>query len=133
MKKKLNCILLVDDDPHSNFFHQRLLNKISCTEVVEIALDGEIALNFIISKKNRPDIIFLDINMPKMDGWEFLEKYEKLTAEEKAKIVVMLSSSLNPDDKNKAENYASVSGFVTKYLEKQSVEEILLKHFPNHF
>jgi|SRR3954462_6873481 len=132
MKKKLNCILLVDDDPHANFFHQRLLNKIACTELIEIAMDGEI-LKCIKSKVEKPDIIFLDINMPKMDGWEFLEEYKKLALSERAKIVVMLSSSLNPDDRKKAGNYESVMGFISKYLEKEAVEELLLHHFPGYF
>jgi CheY-like chemotaxis protein len=133
MKKKLDCILLVDDDPHANFFHKRLLNKIDCARSIEVAIDGEMALDFIRSKKNKPDIIFLDINMPKMDGWEFLIAYEKLDISDKAKVVVMLSSSLNPDDKSKAVNYISVSGFITKYLEKEAVEEILTQHFPDYF
>jgi CheY-like chemotaxis protein len=133
MRQKLDCILLVDDDPHSNFFHQRLLNKISCTKRIEVAIDGEMALDFIRAKVYKPDIIFLDINMPKMDGFEFLIEYEKLNPDEKAKIVVMLSSSLNPDDKKKAEEYSSVTGFITKYLEKESVEKILLQHFPEYF
>jgi CheY-like chemotaxis protein len=133
MKKKLSCILLVDDDSHANFFHQRLLKKMDCSKVIEIVTDGEMALGFIRSKTNKPDIIFLDINMPKMDGWEFLEEYEKLNTGEKAKIVVMLSSSLNPDDKSKARNYTSVGGFITKYLEKEAVEEILQQHFPDYF
>lgn len=133
MKKKLDCILLVDDDPHANFFHERLLKKIDCANSIEIVIDGEMGLDFIRSKKNKPDIIFLDINMPRMDGWEFLVEYEKLGTEDMAKIVVMLSSSLNPDDKNKAGTYVSVSGFITKYLEKESVEELLQQHFPDYF
>lgn len=134
MKKKLNCILLVDDDKFCNFFHERLLKKIDCAESIEIVMDGLMALDFLKSRKNKPDIIFLDINMPGMDGWEFLTAYEKLPEDEKATIVrVMISSFLNVDDKTKAESYASVSGVNTKYLNTDAVDKILMEYFPDHF
>lgn len=134
MKKKLNCILLVDDDKDCNFFHQRLLKKMDCVESIEIATDGKSALEFLNTKRNTPDMIFLDINMPKMNGWEFLAEYEKLTEEEKAKIVViMLTTSLNPDDKIKAKAFSAVKGFHNKYLDKESLEKILKEYFPDHF
>lgn len=131
MKNKLNCVLLVDDDKDCNFFHQRLLKRMNCTESIEIALDGKMGLDFLKSRKNKPEIIFLDINMPKMNGWEFLVEYEKLSEEDKAKtVVVMVTSSLNPDDKNKAETFGSVKNFNTKYLDKEAVEKIIKKYFP---
>ncbi len=134
MKKKLNCILLVDDDKDCNFFHQRLLKKMDCAESIEIVTDGKMALEFLKSKRNPPDIIFLDINMPKMNGWEFLAEYKKLPDEERAKIVVvMLTSSLNPDDRSKAEAFGMVNGFNAKYLDKGSVEKILKEHFFEYF
>ncbi|HEY8657499.1 MAG TPA: response regulator [Hanamia sp.] len=134
MKKKLNYVLLVDDDDDCNFFHQRLLNKMECTEKIEIAHDGQKALDFLNSSINglhpKPDIIFLDINMPGMGGWEFLEEYTKLDEEFKEKIVlVMLTSSLNPDDKERALSYSSVNGFINKYLDKESLNKILTEHF----
>ncbi len=81
MKIKLNCVLLIDDDDDSNYFHRRLLNKIDCTENIQVALDGREALNFLNTTINKhyppPAVIFLDINMPGMNGWEFLEEYKK--------------------------------------------------------
>jgi CheY-like chemotaxis protein len=134
MKRKLNCILLVDDDKDCIFFHQRLLKKLACAERIEVATDGMMALDFLKAERIPPSIIFLDINMPGMDGWEFLKEYEKLPESERAKIVViMLSSSLNPDDKIRAEKFSSVKDLLTKYLNRTAVEELLLKHFPDHF
>lgn len=134
MKKKLNCILLVDDDKACNFFHQRLLKAVDCTEAIEVATDGRMALDFLKSKKNRPDIIFLDINMPKMDGWEFLAEYELLPDEDKAKTVIaMVTSSLNPDDKAKSETFNSVKGFNSKYLDEETLMKFLQRDFPDYF
>ena len=120
MKKKLNCILLVDDDESCNEFHQLIIEKTACTEKVEVAYDGEEALAFLKSSINgvhpEPDIIFLDINMPGMNGWEFLEEYKKLEGEIKSKIVVMLTTSLNPNDKTRAEKTGCVDEFRSKFL-----------------
>ncbi len=136
MKKKLNCILLVDDDESCNEFHQLIIEKTACTEKVEVAYDGEEALAFLKSSINgvhpEPDIIFLDINMPGMNGWEFLEEYKKLEGEIKSKIVVMLTTSLNPNDKTRAEKTGCVDGFRSKFLSIKDVNEILLKHFPEY-
>ncbi len=131
MKHKLHAILLIDDDNSCNFIHERLLLNMECTEHVDIAKDGAEGLQILKSSQPKPEIIFLDINMPGMDGWEFLDEYEKLPAEEKSKIIiVMLTSSLNPDDQLKARSYASVSDYCNKYLDKDSVNHILEKFFP---
>ncbi len=133
MKKKLNCILLVDDDKDFNFIHQRLLKKMNCVESIEVAANGKMGLDFIRSKKCKPNLIFLDINMPKMNGWEFLEEYNRLAEDEKANVViVMLTSSLNPDDKAKAETFGCVRSFVAKPLDIESVEKILMLYFRDH-
>ena len=138
MKKKLNCILLVDDDESCNYYHQLVLKEMNCAEKLAIAYDGKEALDYIQSAADAvfpmPAIIFLDINMPGVNGWEFLEAYEKLNEKIKEKIlVVMLTSSLNPDDVQKAKKYKSVVDFKNKYLEKDVMAELLLEHFPDYF
>ena len=79
MKKKLNCILLVDDDPDDNFYHQIIINEMNIVNHIDIAINGIEAITYL-KKENQipPEIIFLDINMPKMNGWEFLEQYKHL-------------------------------------------------------
>ena len=137
MKKKLNSILLVDDDSDCNFFHQRLINKMGCVEKIYIAKDGQEALEFLTSDEGgqnpSPDIIFLDINMPRMNGWEFIEEYTKLNEHEKAKIVlIMLTTSLNPDDVERSKKYKDVKGYRKKYLDKESMEKIIEEFFPEY-
>jgi len=134
MKKKLNCILLVDDDAEDNYFHQIVINEMNITERIEVALNGVEALNFL-KKENQtnPDIIFLDINMPKMNGWEFLEAYKELKADQKAKVlVVMLTTSINPSDKERAEQFPGIVGFNSKPLTEEMISEILERHFPDN-
>jgi CheY-like chemotaxis protein len=136
MKSKLNCILLVDDDNDCNFFHKRLLQEMNCTEKIQVATNGAEALEFLktCSGDYVPDIILLDINMPKVNGWEFLEAYEKLPIQFKAKIVlIMLTTSLNPDDRVKASTFPSVKGFKEKYLDEGMLQDILKEHFADHF
>ncbi|SMD36009.1 CheY chemotaxis protein or a CheY-like REC (receiver) domain [Reichenbachiella faecimaris] len=138
MKKKLNCILLVDDDDDCNFFHKRLFKQMDCVEKVEIATDGQEALDFLIStndgKHPQPQIILLDINMPVMNGWEFLDEYEKLEASQKAEILlVMLTTSLNPDDRERAKSHSSVGYFQNKLLQEEQFLELLKVHFPDYF
>lgn len=131
MKKKLNCILLVDDDAEDNHFHQMVINEMNITEHVEIALNGVEALNFL-KKENQthPDIIFLDINMPKMNGWEFMEAYKELRADQKAKIVVvMLTTSENPKDKKRAGEFSDIFGFNSKPLTEEMINGILERNF----
>jgi CheY-like chemotaxis protein len=131
MKKKLNCIMLIDDDDDDNFFHQMVINELNIAEHIEIALNGEEALLFL-KKENRihPDIIFLDINMPKMNGWEFMDSYKELRPDQKAKVVVMmLTTSENPEDKKRAALYSEITGFNSKPLTKEMLVAILEKHF----
>jgi len=134
MKKKLNCILLIDDDTEDNYFHQLVINEMNITERVEVALNGVEALNFLKNENQiQPDIIFLDINMPKMNGWEFLDAYKELRADQKAKVlVVMLTTSVSPSDKVKAEQFPDIVGFNSKPLTEEMLTKILEEHFSDN-
>jgi len=132
MTKKLNCILLVDDDAEDNFFHQIVIQDMNITENIQIAKNGLEALEFLKNENQiPPELIFLDINMPKMNGWEFLEAYEELKIFQKAKvIVVMLTTSINPEDKKRSELFPEITGFNSKPLTEDIVNEIIARHFP---
>lgn len=142
MKKKLNCVLLIDDDLGTNFINQIFIKKANITDNIQTVLNGKEAIDFITNKGKyekvgnifaQPMLTLLDINMPVMDGWEFLEAYKNLEVHQKGQIViVMLTTSLNLDDKKRAENISDVSGFKNKPLTLQIIEDIMQKHFPDY-
>jgi CheY-like chemotaxis protein len=129
MRTQLNCILLIDDDEPTNFLNRLTLEQAGCTRTIHVAQSGEEALDFLRNTQ-RPDLIFLDVNMPAMDGWEFLERYRSLPSDRKADIVlIMLTTSLNPDDELRTRAIPEVSGFENKPLSQQRVEQLLDKYF----
>lgn len=127
--EKIHKVLLVDDDPGTNFLHNIVLRDCGCVEQVETCTNGKKALDYLIesadSNKGIPEIILLDINMPVMDGWEFLDEYEKLPDHIKQScIVIMLTTSINPDDEQKALANKYVAGFRHKPLTVQMLQEL---------
>ena len=125
--------MLVDDDSTTNFFHAHVIKKANCTDYIVVKQYAEEALAHLQSideEKVRPDLILLDINMPRMNGWEFLDRYRELPDEHKAKIViVMLTTSLNPGDRDKAQTISEINEFATKPLNAEMLQGILRKYF----
>lgn len=134
MKQKLKCILLVDDDPDDNMYHRIIIEEMNIAENIEVVFNGLEAINYL-KKENRnpPELIFLDINMPRMNGWEFLEQYKHLDEKQKARVViVILTTSANPDHIKKAQQIKEVTGFETKPLTKEMLTDILNEHFKDY-
>jgi CheY-like chemotaxis protein len=134
MKRKLECILLVDDDPDDNMYHRIIIEEMNITDNIDVVLNGLEAITYL-KKDNQapPELIFLDINMPKMNGWEFLDQYKHLDAKQRARVViVILTTSANPDHLKKAEQIKEVTGFETKPLSKEMMSEILKEHFQDY-
>jgi CheY-like chemotaxis protein len=130
--KQLNCILLIDDDEPTNFLNKITLEQSGCTRHIRIAQSGQAALEYLRNENPRPDLIFLDINMPAMDGWEFLAQYQTLPIEKKADtVLIMLTTSLNPDDEKRTLEIPEVSGFENKPLNQDQLERLLKKYFSN--
>ena len=136
--RKLSSILLVDDDESTNLLHLRAIKKLDCAEHVKVVENGEHALAYLESCARRlplvapsiPELIFLDINMPKMNGWEFLQQYQDLDAQKKANaVIVMLTTSLQAEDLERARGFDDITAYENKLLTPEKLEKILRTHF----
>ena len=138
MNTKISTVLLVDDDESTNFLHRRIIEKTGLAERVVIKETGLQALEYLRSMENgvhpQPELILLDINMPVMNGWEFLKEYRQMDAEQQGKIVVvMLTTSINPDDQAKANALGMISDFKNKPLTQAMFTEMVRGYFPERF
>lgn len=128
---KLSCILLVDDDT-TNYVNQLLLDDMKVTEQVLIANNGMVALQLLKqqwSKGDCPELLLLDLSMPEMDGFEFLEAYEDLQFDQKQSfVIVVLTTSMNPGDFERLRK-APIKGIINKPLTEEKVQELLRLHF----
>lgn len=141
IRKKLNCILLIDDDPATNFLHKLILDQMQITDHIEIAYNGQEAMDYLThqpdgedpERKPDPDLIFLDINMPVMDGWEFLDAYqETFEGKRKAIVICMLSTALPKNVEDRLEEKSIPrNNFIEKPLKKGMVFKILETFFPD--
>ena len=123
--------MLVDDNDDDNFFHEREIKKTQPAPVIVTKDSGMKALEYLKSNEEpHSDLIFLDINMPGMNGWEFLKEYNKLEkALQSRAIIIMLTTSDNPDHIAKANTFNFVSDYITKPLTKKIMEDINKKYF----
>lgn len=129
--KRVN-VFLIDDDPVTNMINTKLIKKNYNFNVTAFT-NAQEALDQLKSWLNSspdqfPDIIFLDINMPEMDGWEFLSVFQKLPLDTQKKCdVFMLTSSIDLGDMEKCRSYACVREFISKPLTTDKLK-MLLRH-----
>jgi CheY-like chemotaxis protein len=136
--KGLDCILLIDDDFLTNYVHTLAVKRTQIDASVKDIDNVNEALEFLTytgryqyeESGPRPGIVFLDINMPGLNGWDFMDRFKDLDRRIKAKvIVVMLTSSLNDDDKERAELDDQIVLFLSKPLRPQMVLDIADRYF----
>lgn len=137
MKQKLDKILLIDDSEADNFFHKRVIKKADVSTSIIVKYNGQEALDYLTTKEGdkypQPNLVFLDINMPGMDGWEFLEHYNKLPGEQKADVIIcMLTTSIADRDREKSTNYGDLNAYQNKPLTEKKLMELIKLFFPQN-
>jgi CheY-like chemotaxis protein len=127
--KKYRTVMLIDDNEIDNLINQKMIEAASITENIYTHTGAKSAIEFLknmekldVAEQVLPDVIFLDIDMPLMDGFQFLDEFEKLSnvAKKKCKIV-MLTSSINPQDFNRSKKYENVKLYLNKPLSHESI------------
>jgi response regulator RpfG family c-di-GMP phosphodiesterase len=130
-QKEYRCrkVMVIDDTNIDLIIAKKVITKHAFAEEVINMESAEEALEYLSNVQNKvtgiPQFIFLDINMPEMNGFDFLDAYENLAADVKSNcIIIMLTTSLNPEDKEKANNCPYVHGFINKPLTEERLKNI---------
>lgn len=136
-EREIQRVMLVDDNDDDNFIHSRYLIMSGFVEgegAIVMRKDGDVALSFVqeligdgCDSEPAPDLILLDLNMPRMGGFEFLKHFETIrdgSCFQNTKVVVLTSSSA-PSDQERSRNFTSVQGFLTKPLSVDALREIV--------
>ncbi len=132
--KRYRSVMLIDDNEIDNLINQKMVESASITDHIYIHTGARSAIEFLrniekleIADQVLPDVIFLDIDMPLMDGFQFLDEFEKLMATTRKKCrIVMLTSSINPQDVNRSKKYSSVKLYLNKPLTHESLMALSL-------
>ena len=123
-------LLLIDDDEIFTFITKKIIEATNLTEQIKIFDNGKDAIDFLKSIAERidllPEVIFLDLSMPVLDGWGFLEEYILLRPRFGKKITLyIISSSVSPQDHERAKSYSDVSDFIIKPMSKDKFIDII--------
>ncbi len=133
MTIQIKKVLIIDDDEISNFITSSILeqsHKVNEMKVVESADEGISYLNELIEEKlELPNLILLDIKMPVKSGWDFIEDFKNIASNKRKGVrIVMLSSSVYPDDVYKAKTFKEVSGYVSKPITSEKLDDIIVDY-----
>ena len=130
--KKYRTVMLIDDNEIDNLINQKMIEAAAITENIYTHTGAKSAIEFLrnmeqldVADQVLPDVIFLDIDMPLMDGFQFLDEFEKLSDATKSKCkIVMLTSSINPQDFNRSKKYDNVKLYLNKPLSQESIQQL---------
>jgi CheY-like chemotaxis protein len=129
-KKAFDIVMLIDDNEIDNFINERMIKGCHFSENVYVNTGTQSAVEFLknltvkedVRKEHLPSIIFLDINMPILDGFHFLDEFEKLENGLTKDIkIILLTSSIDPADLTRSEKYGCVKGFLHKPLTQEAL------------
>ncbi|WP_298310026.1 response regulator [uncultured Aquimarina sp.] len=134
MNDIVTCSLLIDDDKATNFYNKHMLLKHKAFKNVKVVREAKNALEYLKNLNNKlhikPELIFLDINMPFMNGWDFLDEFANLEKDVIQDIkIIMLSTSNDPNDIKKALKNELIYDFINKPLSNDVIDQIIEKHF----
>lgn len=126
----LKTLTIVDDDDIFVFLTTKIIEQTNLVDLIKGFGNGLDAINFLKENKNNvdalPDIILLDLNMPIMNGWQFLEEYNKLNPTIGKKITIYIcSSSISPDDITRAKTISEVSDYIIKPITKDKLIDLI--------
>ncbi len=128
--KRIKQCCIIDDDPIFIYGTKRIMREIEFCDSLVVYNNGEDAINGIIEShaitKTLPEIIFLDLNMPIMNGWEFLDEFIKIpNASLNKTLIYIISSSVDPKDINRVKNYKLVSNYILKPITPNDLQKVL--------
>lgn len=131
MNTPIDCMLLVDDSKSNNFLNRKILEKTGKVHRIYEALNGLEALDFLLKKGKfegnecKANVILLDLNMPKMNGFEFLETYNNLNLKDQSDTVIVILSTSNWDkDISRAKENPLVQDYIEKPLDNEKIKKI---------
>jgi CheY-like chemotaxis protein len=126
--RKVKLAYIIDDEEIITYLAGLLITQAHFSEKTEMFANGQEAINKlreIIDEDERlPDVILFDLNMPLMDGWQFVEEYQKLNLRHKVPLFVF-TSSINAADRERASTYKAIKGYIQKPLTEQKLEKVL--------
>jgi len=133
-EKRYKTIMLIDDNEIDNLINQKMIEAADIAEHIYTHTGAKSAIEFLrnmeqleVADSVLPEVIFLDIDMPLMDGFQFLDEFEKLSVATKEKCeIVMLTSSINPQDVDKSKQYAHVKKYLNKPLSQTTLKNFEL-------
>jgi len=117
-------VLLLDDNEDDNFIHERYIRRVEWAEEIIVFEEAELALDYLKNTTEMPQIIFIDVNMPVMNGFQFLDKASEAGVPLSRAQVVMVTSSLHPDDCQRAAEHPLVNEYLNKPIDADALNAL---------